>query len=239
MSKTAIVIPTRLHSTRLRNKLLLDVCGKPLIWYTIQHALQASRCDFIIVASEDDEILDVVDGFNFDVMSVKTRPASSGSDRIMSMSELLKGFGVSYVVNLQGDEPMLTSDDINKVIDKSHCADVVTLSHDATYEEYIDPNCVKVVVGADGLAMYFSRSPIPYGCHDRSMKHIGIYGYAVDFLEKFNNIESRYGSEKLEQLSWLEHGKTIAVFKTDNRSIGVDTIEDFRDFENVIRQRIC
>lgn len=239
MNKTAIVIPARLHSTRLRNKLLLDVCGKPLIWYTIQNALQVSGCDIVVLASEDDEILDVVDGFNLDVMSIKTRPASSGSDRIMSISELLKGLGISYVVNLQGDEPMLAKDDISKVIDRSHYADVVTLSHCATYEEYIDPSCVKVVVGVDGLAMYFSRSPIPYGCHERSMKHIGIYGYAIDFLEKFAAIESRYGSERLEQLSWLEHGKTIAVFKTDNRSIGVDTIEDFRDFENVIRQRIC
>lgn len=225
-----VIIPARLQSTRLPRKLLLDVRGKPILWHTIQRARE-SIADAVWVATEDDEICDVVDGFGFPhVRVIKTGVACSGTDRIAQLRETIKQNGVKYIVNLQGDEPTLSSMLINELfnVSKLDRADVVTLATDATYDEYLSKDVTKVVIDNSSQAMYFSRSPIPYGDHKAALRHIGVYAFRPRFLG-FIGQDSKYKCESLEQLQWLEHKWQIKVIVHEQlKSISVDTYDDYK-----------
>ena len=231
-----IIIPARLASVRLPNKLLINVHGRPVIWYTISNALKSRLVDKIFVLTEDLEIYNAVKKFDLNVEPVMTPKASSGTERISIFVKKLVDSGCSKVVNLQGDEPMIKGSHIDALFSDIDPT-IITMTTSITESEYKDPNVVKVVTDFNNRALYFSRSPVPYDDYINAKKHIGLYLYPIDFLLHMNKInESQYKNESLEQLSWLQSGwkiKTIHYEKIP-LMIGINTRRDLNRFNEHI-----
>jgi 3-deoxy-manno-octulosonate cytidylyltransferase (CMP-KDO synthetase) len=236
--KAVVVIPARLHSTRLPGKLLVDLCGKPLISHVYERASQASRIDRVLVATDSEEIYRVIQKQGGEVYMTSPRHPS-GTDRIAELVE--KGVGADLIVNVQGDLPLLNP----KMIDQA--LGPFSLRQDAVMstlkraiqsrEELNSPHVVKVVTDSEGRALYFSRSPIPFVRDQQTgggipnacyFKHYGLYVYRREFLLTFTKLPMGRleALEKLEQLRALEHGYPIDVIETEYDSWEVDTAED-------------
>lgn len=237
------IIPARLHSTRLPRKLLLAETGHPLIEYTWKSASKARSLSQLIVASDSEEISKAV--ADFGGQSEMTGEHPSGTDRIAEVARRCCPDGEIFV-NIQGDEPEINPANIDALVQALiDCPDaqMATLGTPMqTLAQVQATSCVKVVVGADGRALYFSRSPIPF-CRDREPAeilaeehpwtlHIGIYAYRRDFLLKLTQLApSRLEQlEKLEQLRALEAGARIQVAIVEHHSVGIDTPEDYARF---------
>jgi 3-deoxy-manno-octulosonate cytidylyltransferase (CMP-KDO synthetase) len=244
------VIPARYSSKRLPGKLLCDIAGKPLILHTFDQTSKAARVTRVIVATDDSRIYEVVAGYGAEVvMTANTH--ESGSDRIAEVAAGLPPG--SLIVNVQGDEPMISPDTIDLAIDAMICNDppnIVTTSEPINdVAELMNSNVVKVVTDDAGFAIYFSRSPIPYpreasmryGSLDAALqnepkllrlfrKHTGLYVYRREFVIKFSNIKPSKLEriEMLEQLRALENGARIRVVEVSESSIGVDTADDLK-----------
>ncbi|NPA17399.1 MAG: 3-deoxy-manno-octulosonate cytidylyltransferase [Aquificae bacterium] len=240
-----IIIPARKGSTRLKNKLLLQVKGKPVIQWTAENCLRVKNADRVIVATDSEEIASIFDGSPVEAVLTPS-DLKSGSDRVAYVA---RNIDADRIINVQGDEPLLEPSDIQKVIEGLSEADVTTLSYPITEEDdYINPNVVKVVTDKNGYALYFSRSPIPFyrdidftqminGFKNPVKKHIGVYGYRKKVLMDFAyRLEpSDYEQiEKLEQLRLLENGYRIKVLPAEKDSLGIDTEEDFKRFCSIV-----
>jgi 3-deoxy-manno-octulosonate cytidylyltransferase (CMP-KDO synthetase) len=242
------IIPARLQSTRLPRKLLLADTGRPLIEYTWRAASKARNLKQVLVAADSDEILHVVEKFGARCELTGEHP--SGTDRIAEIARRCCPDGDIFV-NIQGDEPEIDPANIEAVVGalvNCPAADMATLATPMVSLEQVQASsCVKVVVAADGRALYFSRSAIPF-CRDRDpaealrtdqpwLLHLGIYAYRADFLRKLTTLPpSRLELlEKLEQLRALEAGARIQVAVVPHLSVGIDTPEDYARF--VARQR--
>ena len=236
--RVVAVIPARYASSRLPGKPLADINGKPMIQHVVERARMARLVNDVIVATDDQRILDAVQAFGGTaVMTPADCP--SGSDRIALVARGLEG--TEIIVNVQGDEPVIPPSMIDEAVapllaDAS--VPVGTLvTRLRTTEEYLDPNTVKAVLDRRGRCLYFSRSPVPYG-RDRTpaallercpvYRHIGMYVYRRDFLLQYAALEQTplEQAEKLEQLRILEHGYTIHAAVTDGESTAVDTPAD-------------
>lgn len=239
MSKTAIIIPARYGSSRLEGKPLIVVCGKPIIQWVYEKAQQSKLADIIIVATDDQRIYDAVKSFGGNVEMTSTEH-KCGSDRIKEV--VMRHPEISYVVNLQGDEPLIKPESIDAVaknVKEDKLADISTLIRKITPEEAENPNLVKCVVDNLGFAMYFSRSKIPF---ERNVGksdfygHLGIYGYKREALIKMTELpQSSYEmSESLEQLRALQNGMKIKTSVVDFIPVGIDTIEDLEKFKSII-----
>ena len=243
-----IIIPARLGSTRLPCKSLLCDTGFPLIWHTASRALE-SKINDIIIATEDNEIMDVVKGWNHPrIHPIKTPICNSGSERISWVVRNVEFFDFSFVVNFQGDEPELPGKYVDELINAlvtNHTIDVATLVTPVSLHDYYSDSVVKVVLDHNKNAMYFSRSPIPHGIrHENRIKlaHVGIYAYRLDFLLAMPTLlESTLQSEELEQLQWLQSGFKIRVLEKDLDLVGIDTQEEYDRFVKRERKRktIC
>ena len=237
------IIPARLQSTRLPRKLLLSETGRPLIEYTWRAASRATCLKQIIIAADSDEIQQVVASFGARCELTGEHP--SGTDRIAEVARRSCPDGDIFV-NIQGDEPEIDPANINAVIAALvDCPDaqMATLATSMTSLEQVQASsCVKVVVAADGRALYFSRAAIPF-CRDRQpgevlqtdrpwLLHLGIYAYRADFLQKLTTLPpSRLEQlEKLEQLRALEAGARIQVAIVEHHSVGIDTPDDYARF---------
>jgi len=239
------IIPARYGSTRFEGKLLADFCGKPVIQHTWENAKKSKSIDDLIIATDDKRIYNVAKGFGANVVYTAIAH-KSGSDRL---TEVAASIDAKIIVNIQADEPLLVPsmiDDVVGAILKDKTLVMATLCHKITNAAEIqDPNVVKVVYDRFGLALYFSRSPIPYermGSDDKLQvidyyKHIGIYAYAKDFLFTFKSLpQSRLEkTEKLEQLRVLENGYRIKVIETKFDTIGIDTPEDLEKAVETIK----
>lgn len=253
------VIPARFHSTRLEGKLLLPLNGKPLILHTLEQTQKAKNIDRVIVATDDERILNIVRENGKE--AVLTSPDhQSGSDRIAEVAETLPPN--SIIVNVQGDEPMIPPTTIEKAVEAVQNGENVAMSttcepiHDI--KDVLSPDVVKVVVDEHDFALYFSRSPIPfprdavkkYGSLENALqnepdliknfkKHTGLYVYHREFLLKFTKLpQSKLEkTEMLEQLRALESGAKIKVVEVSESSIGVDTKEDFDRVKKIIEKR--
>lgn len=234
------IIPSRYASTRFPGKPLADIGGKTMVQRVYEQALKVLPT--VYVATDDTRIFDEVVRFGGKV--VMTSPDhQSGTDRCAEalgnvQSQLGRTFGV--VVNIQGDEPFIAPEQIELLCScfENPKTDIATLVKPITGRDAVfDPNKPKVVLGAEGQALYFSRSPIPYlrGTeHDQwhlthtYFQHIGLYAYRADVLGQITQIEPSVleKAESLEQLRWLEYGYRIAVKQTEHASIGIDTPED-------------
>ncbi len=232
------VIPARLGSTRLPEKILRSINGKPMIWHVWSRAKQAENLEDVIIATDDEKIKNCVEGFGGKaIMTRKDHP--NGTSRI---AEVAQKFSHEFVVNIQGDQPIVDFEALNEMVvlaSKFSEIEMLTLAVRRTDREtYIDPNAVKVVCDCAGDALYFSRAPIPAIQGEQSkefsfLKHLGVYGYRRDFLLLFvtwqmGDLEEK---EKLEQLRVLERGKKIRVIETKYDFISVDNEADLKEVE--------
>lgn len=240
MSKTAIIIPARYKSTRLEGKPLIKVCNKPIIQWVWERAIQVKSADIVIIATDNEEIYDCAKSFGA-IVEMTSENHKCGSDRIREVAQ--KYPDISYIINLQGDEPMINTDCVEEVIkqikeDKD--ADISTLVSEIESDEGInDPNCVKCVFDKNNYALYFSRSKIPYERKEgisKFYKHIGIYGYKREALFKMTSLPQSdiEKTESLEQLRALYNGMKIKVSTVNYVSIGIDTKEDLNEFKKLV-----
>ena len=243
MTKTAIIIPARYGSSRLEGKPLIVVEGKPVIQWVYEKAQQAKLADTIIVATDDERIFDAVKSFggNVEMTSVNHK---CGSDRIKEV--VLRHPEISFIVNLQGDEPLIKHESIDEVaknVKEDANADISTLIRKITPEEAENPNLVKCVVDINGFAMYFSRSKIPFERNEGKSDfygHLGIYGYKREALLKMTELpQSSYEmSESLEQLRALQNGMKIKTSVVDFIPVGIDTAEDLEKFKLIAAMKV-
>jgi 3-deoxy-manno-octulosonate cytidylyltransferase (CMP-KDO synthetase) len=238
-----IVIPARLASTRLPRKLLLRQTGKSLLHHTYEAASRATLPKGVCVAADHEEIAAEVRSFG-GVVYMTSPACASGTDRIAEVATHLPEADI--LVNVQGDEPELSGEAIDQVIQLLECNSQASIATLATpirqREKLLDPACVKVVFDAGGRALYFSRAPIPHAreWNDGLLavepalfhQHLGLYAYRREYLIEFAR-RPRTPLEKLEnleQLRALEHGDSIVVGTVDEPSIGIDTADDYREF---------
>lgn len=244
MSKTAIIIPARYGSSRLEGKPLIKVMGKTIIHWVYEKAKASKLADMIIVATDDSRIYDEVKSFGGEVEMTSTEH-KCGSDRIMEV--VSRHPEISYICNLQGDEPLIKPESIDAVIrnvKEDEKADISTLIRVLTDEQEIsNPNLVKCVIDNYGFALYFSRSKIPY---ERNINagnfygHLGIYGYKRKALEAMTKLPQTplEKTESLEQLRALENGMRIKTSVVDFVPVGIDTKEDLAKFEQILSENL-
>ncbi|MBO7678315.1 MAG: 3-deoxy-manno-octulosonate cytidylyltransferase [Thermoguttaceae bacterium] len=247
--ESVIIIPARLASTRLPNKLLLDETGKPLIQYAWESARRSALARQVIIACDHEKIYKAARHFGADVRYTDPN-AACGTDRIAEVAETL---GAEIIVNVQGDEPLLAPESIDRLIRllaSEPAASMATLATPIREETILtDPACVKVVFDRRGRALYFSRSPIPYPRAGAAaylnapepifFLHLGIYAYRRDFLLSYRSMPKSAieKAESLEQLRALDNGHTILVDVVQERSVGIDTPEDYERFKEYCRKR--
>ena len=232
-----VVIPARYASTRLPGKPLLDIAGKPMV-VRVAEQVQKSAASDIVIATDFEKIVDVAKAHNINALMTRVNHVS-GTDRIAEVAQILNWADDDIVVNVQGDEPLIDPILINQVAEHLALnlnAVMATACHAICDEaSMMSPNIVKVVMDANGNAMYFSRAPIPYPRDDaykqaiEAHRHIGIYAYRVGFLKKYATLapSSLEIIESLEQLRVLQNGYKIGVAVTKYApATGVDTQED-------------
>ena len=246
--KTLIVIPARLHSTRLPRKLLLNETGKTVLEHTYFAAKSSHLSDEVIVAADDAEIVSAVEAFGGRV-EMTAADHISGTDRVAEVASRHPNFDI--IVNVQGDEPELPGSAIDLAIsmladdEQAQVSTLATPIYDAS--QLNDPACVKVVFDHQHRAMYFSRSPIPAAkvWDDALFKktpalfwqHVGLYAYRRKTLADYPALAPSplEQTESLEQLRVLQAGLIISVGQVDHPIAGIDTAEDYRLF--VSRQK--
>jgi 3-deoxy-manno-octulosonate cytidylyltransferase (CMP-KDO synthetase) len=233
-------IPARYQSSRFPGKPLALILGKPMIQYVYERSSAACRVDEVWVATDDQRIYEAVKSFGGKV--VLTSPNhESGTERV---AEVARKIPADVVINIQGDEPLIRPEAIDilaEAMAEDQNTPMATLKRKISRKQDIDnPNCVKVVTGREGFALYFSRLPIPF---DRDghvppcvYQHIGIYAYRKDFLLQIPALppSTLEQTERLEQLRILENGYRIKVIETDYESYGVDTPEDVPRIESML-----
>ena len=242
MKKTAIIIPARYGSSRLEGKPLLEVNGKPIIQWVYETAKSVETCDEVIVATDDERIYNAVKNFDGNVEMTSTEH-KCGSDRIKEVADRHTDF--EYIINLQGDEPMIKKEHIEAVIDgvKNHNADISTLIRPIENKDEVDkPSLVKCVIDNNGYALYFSRSKIPFERNTNPSPfygHIGIYGYTRDALTLMTTSQqtSLEIAESLEQLRALQMGMKIKTSIVKEKPVGIDTLEDYEQFKRLMGKK--
>ncbi len=237
------VIPARFGSTRFPGKPLAKIRGLELIAWVIRAAKTARLLDQVVVATDDSRIAEVAQREGaLPVMTDSNLP--SGSDRVWAA---IQNKNVDVVLNIQGDEPLITGNLIDSLIRpmlQDQNLEMATVAHPLSLEELQSENSVKVILNERSEALYFSRYPIPYSREKASdemitgaMKHVGMYAYKASFLQKYCRqrpveIET---AEALEQLRALYMGARIKVILTDQRSWGVDVPSDIQMIEKILQ----
>jgi 3-deoxy-manno-octulosonate cytidylyltransferase (CMP-KDO synthetase) len=237
-----VLIPARLASTRLPNKPLADIAGKPMVVRVAERAA-LSGAGRVVVAADDNIIVQACVRAGVQALLTR-RDHASGSDRLAEACELLNLDGDDLVVNVQGDEPLIDPTLVRR------CAELLHGRHDCVMStaahaiidvaDFVNPNVVKVVLDAKSRALYFSRAPIPWWRDGNTggiatlptpapLRHVGLYAYRAGFLRRFPELPMApiEGCESLEQLRVLWHGERIAVeVWPHSPGSGVDTPED-------------
>jgi 3-deoxy-manno-octulosonate cytidylyltransferase (CMP-KDO synthetase) len=233
------IIPARLGSTRLSRKVLREIAGKPMIGHVYESARKCGLLEQVIIATDSDEVMQLATarGWNAQMTSSAHR---SGTDRI---HEVAQRVAADVYVNIQGDLPMVRPEHIEALLRPMMRPEVMvsTVKTRCKPEEIGNPNAVKVVTDKNGRALYFSRSTVPSD-RDKSgtieyFKHLGLYAYRRAALETFCRLpESKLeAAERLEQLRLLENGIDIYVEETPFNTVEVDTEEDLRRVEEIIK----
>lgn len=250
MPQTALIVPARLASTRFPRKLLHPVQGKPLILHTAERLRTQAPELPLWFAVGDAELAEALQAEGY--QSVLTDSGlPSGTDRLAAANHEI---GADIVVNVQADEPLIEAAHIHALLERLEAdpdASIATLAmRFKTVQDYRDPNKVKVVVGQNERALYFTRAAIPYARDTRGeidaawlaqtpvYWHMGLYAYRKAFLQTFTELPPTplEQSEKLEQLRALEHGHALTVGITDKPTLGIDTPEDADAFAALLRQ---
>jgi len=244
------IIPARFESSRFPGKPLAMIFGKPMIQHVYENASKTVSLNELIVATDDLRIFECVEKFGGKVVMTR-KDHQSGSDRCSEVLQSLiaekQYFDVA--INIQGDEPFVNSEQLEMIIEsfvEDSTAEISTLVKKIHQtNELFNPNVVKAVVNHKGDALYFSRSPIPFMRdldqslwigHHSYYKHIGIYGFRTDVLQKITGLKKSglEKSENLEQLRWLENGFKIKTKLTTIENIAIDQPEDLKKITNNI-----
>jgi 3-deoxy-manno-octulosonate cytidylyltransferase (CMP-KDO synthetase) len=243
MSKLRIagIIPARLASTRLERKVLREIAGRPMVEWVWRAAAGSGLMDPVVVATDSDEVADTCRERGIPV-AMTSAHCASGSDRVREVARQVES---DIYVNIQGDEPTLTSEFFSPLLELFDRPEVqiATLAVRCPAADINNPNAVKVVTALDGKALYFSRATIPYDRDNTGFagyrKHLGIYAYRKAALEKFAELPPGWleSLEKLEQLRLLEAGIDIYVAGAPADTIGVDTEEDLQRAEAMLVSR--
>jgi 3-deoxy-manno-octulosonate cytidylyltransferase (CMP-KDO synthetase) len=257
---TVAVIPARYASTRFPGKPLAKQTGKYLVQHVFESVRACSRIDRVIVATDDDRIVKAVESFGGEAQ-MTGEEHRTGTDRIGEVADRLNLADNDLVLNVQGDEPEISSNALDRLIDlmestgtSCRIGTLATRFPDDGPREGpgspADPNCVKVVVDANGRALYFSRSLVPYPRSSGGeveqpsqwLLHLGVYAYRADTLRSIvagklpqSTLEK---VESLEQLRWMENGLSVAVAVVEHRVIGVDSPEDYAAFVELCRSGV-
>jgi 3-deoxy-manno-octulosonate cytidylyltransferase (CMP-KDO synthetase) len=239
--KAVAIIPARIASTRLPRKILRDICGRPMLAHVYKAARASSKFADVIVATDSPEIEAVCkqNGWSVRMTSPEHR---SGTDRV---HEVAQSVAADVYVNVQGDEPLARREHLDALLALMEKDDVPvgTLMTACGEADIASPNAVKVVLDARNKALYFSRATIPHNRDGRSdiryFKHLGFYAYRKPELDQFVrwSESSLERAERLEQLRFLENGVAIYAAETPFDTVGVDTEEDLRRVEQILRSR--
>lgn len=242
--KTIGIIPARYASTRFPGKPLVDIGGKTMIQRVYEQAVKSELLQAVVVATDDDRIAAAVKDFGGEVVMTANHH-QSGTDRCFEALSIINQ-SFEAVVNIQGDEPFIHPEQIDKIVKLLLKPDVqlATLCKKIQNDDELNnPNCVKVVLDKQARALYFSRHPIPFLRDQQNtawllqggfFKHIGIYGYKAETLAQLTKLAPSFleKAEALEQLRWLENGFKIFVDITDKESISVDKPDDLQKLIN-------
>ena len=249
------IIPARLASTRLPNKPLADIVGKPMIVRTAEQ-VKKSGAKAIYIATDSQLVADAVTAYGFEVLLTDVNHPT-GTDRLSQAVQQLALKDEEVVVNVQGDEPLIRPELIDAVAHQllqSPSAAIATVATPYTNDaDFFNPNSVKVVCGLSNQALYFSRAPIPWARDAMqqnpnamapnlgALHHSGIYAYRVSFLRQFPNLPRGplENLESLEQLRALENGYGISVYLSPTApALGVDTVADLDKVREIFQNRL-
>jgi len=234
------IIPSRIASTRLARKPLREILGKPMIQRVYEAARACRGVRDVIVATDSDEIFALCkkQGWNARMTSPECR---SGTDRVREVAQNVEA---EIYVNVQGDEPLARPEHLDALLSvMKPGVEVGTIYTRCPDEDVLNPNAVKIVTALNGRALYFSRATVPFDRDHRGdvryFKHLGFYAYTAQALERFclwpeSELER---SERLEQLRFLDHGVEIYAAETPFDTVGVDTEDDLRRVEQILRNQ--
>ncbi|MBL6730273.1 MAG: 3-deoxy-manno-octulosonate cytidylyltransferase [Bacteroidia bacterium] len=245
--KSVILIPCRLESSRFPNKPLAKILNKPMIQW-VYEAAEKSDATEVFVITDSDEIIKTVESFDGQAIRTSSEP-QNGTERCEEAIEILNSNGEEYdvILNIQGDEPLVKPQDINRLLFlfEEEDIDIGTFIQPITKEQdYQNLNVVKAIPTSfdDGFCdvCYFSRSPIPHMDEFKeniAFKHIGIYGFTATAFEEIKSLESSIleENERLEQLRWIQNHMVVSAIVTENILHGVDTQEDLTAVENILK----
>ena len=234
------VIPARLGSTRLSRKVLREIAGKPMVQRVYEAARNCPMLQDVIIATDADEVMQLAQSHGWKAQMTSSGHRS-GTDRV---NEVAQRVPADVYVNIQGDLPLLRPEQIEALLRPKQRPEVMVSTEKTPCkpEEIGNPNAVKVVTDKNGRALYFSRSTIPFdrdrGGNIRYYKHLGLYAYRKAALERFCSLpEAKLeAAERLEQLRLLENGIDIYVEETPFGSVEVDTEEDLKKVEEILRR---
>ena len=248
--KTVVIIPARLGSSRLPNKVILDICGKPMIQHVYEASKKAKNIADVYIATDSKEVEDICKTFTSNII-MTSKKHQSGTDRL---AQAVQNIECDNIINVQGDEPLIDPNLISQLADAfEDDIPMVSAMHTIeTTKELKSPNAVKVTVNNNNEALYFSRSIIPHHRDEwesllkhhttipkplKFFKHIGIYGYTKEFLTHYASMPQTYLEklEKLEQLRVLENGYKIKMIETSYIPVGVDVQEDLEQVREIIK----
>lgn len=243
VKSVVVVIPARYGSSRLPGKPLLELLGKPMVQWVYEKAKQVLSASQVIVATDDARIFEAVEGFGGEVV-LTAQHHPSGTDRLV---EVMRQYEADVFINLQGDEPLVRPEDIDTLAQgmlTDQSLEIGTLYHAIGPEEASNPNTVKLVLGQQGNALYFSRSPIPYPRnqekHPGYKKHVGVYAYRRQVLEQYTDLPESplEETEQLEQLRLLSAGFRIRAFEVEPTGPGVDTPACLEKVRAILTQQV-
>lgn len=243
--KVVVVIPARFGSTRLPGKPLVSLAGKPMIQRVYERAKSAQQANQVIVATDDERIVKVVEGFGGEARM--TRPDHrTGTERVAEVAAHVAG---DVFVNVQGDEPLLDPAAVDTAVQSLLEEPAAAISTVATPikrpADIMDPNVVKTVLDFDGNALYFSRAPIPWvrdtagKIQVRHLKHLGLYVFQREALLEYPTLPQGDAEriEQLEQLRWMENGWKIRVAEVEHDAVSVDVPEDVTRVEELLSEQ--
>ena len=237
------VIPARYASTRFEGKPLKDINGNTMIEWVYKRTENAD-IDKLVVATDDERIFNNVKNFGGNAV-MTSKEHENGTSRIIEVINTPEYNDFDFIINIQGDEPLIDIKSINLLADnyRKEKSEIVTLKKEFNKNENIgNPNIVKVITDFNDNAVYFSRSAIPYERNSiesfKYYKHIGIYGYTSKFLNELKSLKEGILEkiESLEQLRFIENGYKIKVLETVSEVIGVDTEEDLKEVIKYIKE---
>jgi 3-deoxy-manno-octulosonate cytidylyltransferase (CMP-KDO synthetase) len=240
------VIPARIGSTRIPEKMLKDICGKPLIQWTVERTLKAKKLDELIVSTDSEEIADVVRELDVPVF-VNVFNESNGTERVAAAVNLFKDFEPDIIVNIWGDEPLYPAsaidDCIQKLIDDPIL--LVSAAADRIKDEKMihEPSIVQVLTDLNDNALFFSRAALPYPYTDSPMEYYHVIGVMVmrkKFLHEFLKMQQTpiEIKEGVEQMRILEHGYRMCIVKGDYDNLGVNTPEELEQVRTIIAAQL-